>query len=57
MNVLKKIIDYLLSEKFFDKKKLEINDFDRKFKNILNLINNKAPFKIIYNKTEMKKLF
>jgi len=45
----KKLIDYLLSEKFFDKKKLEIGDFDQKFRNIINLININAPVKIIHN--------
>ena len=43
------MIDYLLSEKFFDKKKLEITDFDQKFRNIINLININAPVKIIHN--------
>jgi len=43
------LIDYLLSEKFFDKKKLEIGDFDQKFRNIINLININAPVKIIHN--------
>ena len=45
----KKLIDYLLSEKFFDKKKLEIGDFDQKFRNIISLININAPVKIIHN--------
>ena len=45
----KKLIDYLLSEKFFDKKKLEILDFDQKFRNIISLININAPVKIIHN--------
>ena len=43
-----KLISYLLSEKFFDRKKLNVEDFDEKFKNIINLINNNAPVKIIY---------
>jgi len=43
------LIDYLLSEKFFDKKKLEIGDFDQKFRNIISLININAPVKIIHN--------
>ena len=42
-----KIIDYLLSENFFDKKKLKSEDFDEKFKNIIDLININAPVKII----------
>ena len=45
----KKLIDYLLSEKFFDKKKLEISGFDQKFRNIISLININAPVKIIHN--------
>ena len=50
MNEFKqKLIDYLLSEKFFDKKKLEIGDFDQKFRNIISLININAPVKIIHN--------
>ena len=44
----KKLIDYLLSEKFFDRKKLYIEDFDKKFNNIIEIINNNAPVKIIY---------
>ena len=48
-----KLIDYLLSEKFFKKKKINIDDFDEKFKDMINLINNIAPVKIIYkNKNE-----
>ena len=43
-----KLIDYLLSEKFFERKKLEIEDFDKKFKDIINKININAPVKIIY---------
>ena len=49
MNEFKqKLIDYLLSEKFFDKKEVEIVDFEEKFKNTINKINNNAPIKIIY---------
>ena len=48
-----KLIDYLLSEKFFDRKKLKLEDFDVKFKDIVNLININAPVKIITkNKNE-----
>jgi len=48
-----KLIDYLLSEKFFDRKKLKLEDFDEKFKDIINLININAPVKIISkNKNE-----
>ena len=61
MNEFKeKLINYLLLEKFFGKKKLEIEDFDQKFKNIINLINNNASVKIIYknkNDTEIVLMF
>ena len=54
MNEFKKrLIDYLLSEKFFDRKKLNLEDFEQKFKDIINLITMNAPIKIIYkNKSE-----
>jgi len=54
MNEFKKqLISYLLSEKYFDKKKFNIEDFDKKFENIINLIINNALIKIIYrNKNE-----
>ena len=42
-----KLIDYLMSEKFFERKKLEVDDFDQKFKDIINMININAPVKII----------
>ena len=49
----KKLIDYLLSEKFFDREKLNLEDFEQKFKDIINLITMNAPIKIIYkNKSE-----
>ena len=48
-----KIINYLLSEEFFERKKIKIEDFEEKFRNIINLINNNAPVKIICkNKSE-----
>ena len=48
-----KIIDFLLSEKFFDKKILQSDDFDLKFKEIIEVINSNAPVKIISkNKNE-----
>ena len=43
-----KLVDYLLEEKFFDRKKIKIEDFENKFKNTINLINDNAPIKIIY---------
>ena len=49
----KKIIDYLLDEKFFEKKIIESNDFEEKYRDAINLINNNAPIKVIYkNKNE-----
>ncbi len=48
-----KLVSYLLSEKFFDRKKLEKEDLDEKFSNIINLVNDNAPIKIICrNKNE-----
>jgi len=55
-NFKQKLIEYLLSEKFFDKKKLDIADFDDKFKSIINLINMNAPVKIISNKKTDKEI-
>ena len=53
----KKIIDYLLSEKHFDKKKLKVEDFDDKYKTTINLIIDNAPIKIIHkNKGEAEVL-
>jgi len=50
-----KLVDYLLSEKFFDKKKLEVEDFDNKYQDIINLVNINAPIKMIYkNKNEQE---
>ena len=48
-----KIIEYLLSEKFFDRKKLISNDFDKKYTQIIDIVNSNAPIKIIArNKNE-----
>ena len=54
MNEFKqKLIDYLLSEKFFNRKKLNLEDFEQKFNDTINLITMNAPIKIIYkNKSE-----
>ena len=46
----KKLIEYLLSEKFFDKKKLNIEDFDQQHQDILSLIGLNAPVKDIMGK-------
>ena len=57
MNEFKqKLIDYLLSEKFFERKKLEVEDFDQKFKDIINMININAPVKIIYKNKNDKEI-
>jgi DNA primase len=48
MNEFKeKVINYLLAEKFFDRKKIHLEDFDKKFFDVINLINLNAPVKII----------
>jgi len=52
-NLKEKLVDYLLAEKFFDNQKINIEDFDEKFKTIINLISSNAPVKIIQqNKNE-----
>ena len=53
MEYKQKIVDYLLAEKFFNNKILNLEDMDEKFKNIINTINSVAPVKIIVkNKKE-----
>tara|TARA_B100001123_G_scaffold394098_1_gene474617 strand:+ start:538 stop:2325 length:1788 start_codon:yes stop_codon:yes gene_type:complete len=49
-----KIVNDLLSEKFLDEKKLNLDNLEEKFKNIVKLINENAPVKIIvkYKKDE-----
>jgi len=48
-----KLIDYLLNEKFFDRKKIKIEDFDEKFKKTIAIIQTNAPVKVIaVNKNE-----
>ena len=43
----------MLSERYFDRKKLNIEDFEKQFQDIINLINTNAPIKtIIANKNE-----
>tara|TARA_Y100000590_G_scaffold76445_1_gene84576 strand:+ start:531 stop:2318 length:1788 start_codon:yes stop_codon:yes gene_type:complete len=57
MNKFKqKLIDYLLSEQFFERKKLEINDFDEKFKNLISQININAQVKLIYKKKNSEEI-
>ena len=49
----KKLIDYLLSENFFDREKLNLEDLEEKFIDTVDLITKNAPIKIIYkNKSE-----
>jgi len=43
----RKLIDYLVSEKFFKRKKIEIEDFEEKFTDLIHLINVNAPVKLI----------
>ena len=47
------LMDYLLSEKFSDKKNLNSEDFDKEFENLIDNVNINAPVKIIVkNKNE-----
>ena len=53
MELKQKIMDILLSEKFFDKKKIGKENIDAKFSNIIDLVTDYAPVKIIVkNKNE-----
>ena len=45
----KKLVNYMLSEEFFDRKKLKIEDFEEKFRDVIDLINMNATVKIISN--------
>jgi len=44
-----KLIDFLLKEEFFDKKEISTINFDKKFNDIIDIINLNAPVKIIIN--------
>ena len=47
-----------MSEKFFSRKKFNLEDFEQKFKDTINLIIKNAPIKIIYkNKNEEEIVF
>jgi len=47
------ILKFLLNEKFFEKNKIDVQDFNQKFENIIKNINTNAPVKIISsNKSE-----
>ncbi|RZO49522.1 MAG: hypothetical protein EVA76_01525 [Candidatus Pelagibacterales bacterium] len=49
----KKLINYLLLEKFFDRKKINLDDFEERYMEVINLINSNAPIKAIHkNKSE-----
>ena len=52
----KNLVDYLLSEKFFDKSEIGIKDFDEKFSESIKLINDNAPVKIILEKKNDKEI-
>ena len=57
MNDFKKIlIDYMLSEKFFDRKKLRIEDIETKYAEIINIVNINAPVKVIANNKSDKEV-
>ena len=60
MTFKQKLINYLVSEKFFDRKKLQLEDFEEEYIDIVNLININAPVKIIAknkNKEEIILIF
>ena len=44
-----KLNEYLMSEKFFDRKAIQLEDFDNKYKETINLIQLNAAVKIIAN--------
>ena len=57
MNEFKQqLVECLLSEKFFEKKKLTERDFDEKFREIINLVNVNAPIKIISKDKQEKEI-
>ena len=50
-----KVIEHLVSEEFFKRKVIKKEDFDEKYGNLINLINDNAPVKIISkNKNEIE---
>ena len=45
----------MLNDKFFEKDKIEVKDFDQKFEHIIKNVNSNAPIKVIaLNKSEAK---
>ena len=49
----KSLVNYLLDENFFNREQLVLEDFDKKFENLIKLVNANAPIKIIYkNKSD-----
>ena len=47
MEFKQRLIEYLMSEQFFDRKKLKLEDFEERFKTIINNVTMNAPVKII----------
>ena len=47
MEFKQELVKYLISEKFFDRKKIKLEDFDIKYRKIINLIHMNASVKII----------
>jgi len=52
----KQLTEYLMSEKFFDRKKVTIEDFDEKYRELIKAINTNAPVKIISSNKDEKKI-
>jgi len=52
----KQLTEYLMSEKFFDRKKVNIEDFDEKYRELIKAINTNAPVKIISSNKDEKKI-
>ena len=52
----KQLTEYLMSEKFFDRKKVAIEDFDEKYRELIKAINTNAPVKIISSNKDEKKI-
>ena len=54
MNEFKQsLVNYLLDENFFNREQLALEDFDKKFENVIKLVNGNAPIKVIHkNKSE-----
>ena len=57
MEFKQKLIEYLLSEQFFDRKKLRPEDFEERFKTIIDNVNMNAPVKIISANKKEEEIF